>query len=216
MTASSSHCFSALERAAGRALARARAFRFAVLAAGALALMPLAAAAAPEGAEVRDVRIEQTDEGIVLDSNIGIELTPRLEEAVSRGVPLYFIVQYELYRTRWYWWDAVESSGSRTYRLTYNALTRQYRVSSGGLQLSFGTLPEALTSIARIFNWKILDASQASVGNLYEGRLRLRLDVSQLPKPFQISAFNNRDWTIDTDWRRFVFTPAAPVTEIRK
>ena len=34
-----------------------------------------------------------------------ITFSPRLEEAVNRGVPLYFVVEFELARPRWYWFD---------------------------------------------------------------------------------------------------------------
>ena len=207
MTVSSTHCSSALERALGAALQRWRRWRIAALVALALAALPLAGTAAPEGAEVRDVRIEQTDDGIMLESNMSIELTVRLEEAVSRGVPLYFIVEYELYRARWYWWDEKASSGSRTYRLTYNALTRQYRLSSGLLGQTFEGIDEVERFLSRVTSRRIAGRADLTKGTRYEAAVRLRLDVNALPKPIQMNALASREWSLQSEWYRWSFTP---------
>ena len=41
----------------------------------------------------------------------------------------------------------------------------------------------------------------------YDAAVRLRLDVNQLPKPFQVNALASREWQLASDWRRFAFTP---------
>jgi hypothetical protein len=42
---------------------------------------------------------------------------------------------------------------------------------------------------------------------MYQAAVRMRLDVSQLPKPFQITAFGSREWNLSSDWHRFAVTP---------
>lgn len=169
-----------------------------------------------EGAELNELRVLQTDEAVLIDALFAIELNSRLEDTIARGIPLYFVVEVELYRPRWYWFDEKAASRSRSYRVAYNTLTRQYRVSTGGLHVSYTTLEEALASVGRVYNWHIADKTQLATGSQYVGEVRLRLDLSQLPKPFQVDALNSRDWTLASDWKRFSFVPTAPVTEIRR
>ena len=94
--------------------------------------------------EVRDVQLRTTEEGLVLDADFDFELSPRLSDVVANGVPLYFRVDFELTRRRWYWFDESAASKRLQIRLSYHALSRQYRLSTGLLQQSFATLDEAL------------------------------------------------------------------------
>lgn len=198
--------------ASGRGVARqsgpARAFI-----AGLLALL---LSVAPARAEDRIAVVEASlaasansaEPGIVVNAEFEFDLPWSLEDAVNRGVALYFVADFELYRTRWYWFDRRVAAVSLTHRLTYSPLTRQYRVARGALALPFDTLAEALTSIRRIRGWKVLERGAVQPGDDYRAQIRMRLDTSQLPRPFQINALTNRDWTLTSDWRS-VRIPAA-------
>ncbi|WP_374340134.1 DUF4390 domain-containing protein [Methyloversatilis sp.] len=164
---------------------------------------------AATGIAMRDVRLDHGDDGYQLSTDIGITLSPRLEEAVARGVALYFVLEFEISRPRWYWLDEDVVERSQTYRLSYHALTRQYRVSTGALHQSFDTLAEALRLVGRLRSWPVVELSRLKAGESYVASLRLRLDVTQLPKPFQLSAIGNRDWTLESDWQRWGFTAQA-------
>ena len=162
--------------------------------------------------EISHISLEGNDEGYALDADFQIELNPRLEDAIDKGVPLYFEVEFELTRKRWYWFD--DSVGRQLMlRLSYHALTRQYRVSSGALYQSLPTLAEALRVLSRVRSWQVLDPGQVSIGSDYQAALRMRLDVTQLPKPFQVNALTSREWNLASDWRRWPFKIRAPVTE---
>jgi hypothetical protein len=162
------------------------------------------------GIAMRDIRLDHADEGYLLSTDIGVTLSPRLAEAVTRGVALYFVLEFEISRPRWYWLDEDVVERSLTYRLSYHALTQQYRVSTGALHQSFDTLNEALNLIGRLRNWPVVEPNRLKSGASYVASLRLQLDVTQLPKPFQLSAMSNRDWTLESDWQRWGFT-AQPV-----
>ena len=158
------------------------------------------------------------DDGYVLSADFRFELNPRLEEAVAKGVVLHFVADFELARGRWYWFDEKVVSRSQTYRLSYHALTRQYRLSTGGLHQSFATLNEALRVLSRLRNWVVVERGDkgARAGEAYEASLRLRLDINQLPRPFQISALGNRDWSLASDWKNWQITlPALLPVESR-
>jgi hypothetical protein len=163
--------------------------------------------------EIVNPQISATDDGYVLSADLKFELNPRLEEAVTKGVALYFVADFELRRSRWYWLDETLVSRSQTYRLSYHALTRQYRLSTGGLHQSFSTLSEAMQVLTRMRNWTVVDRNDKAIrpGDAVEGALRMRLDITQLPRPFQISALGNKDWSLGTDWKmwRTVIPPAV-------
>jgi hypothetical protein len=161
--------------------------------------------------EISHIALEGNDEGYALDADFEIELNPRLEDAINKGVALYFEVEFELTRKRWYWFD--DSVGRQLMlRLSYHALTRQYRISSGALYQSFSTLPDALRVLSRVRSWQVLERGQVSAGTDYQGGLRMRLDVTQLPKPFQVNALTSREWNLSSEWRRWPFRIKAPVT----
>jgi hypothetical protein len=145
--------------------------------------------------------VEGGEPGVTLDADFDFELPPVLEDAVNRGIALYFVVDFELYRERWYWFDRQVAARSLTYRLSYSPLTRQYRLARGAFALPFDTLGEALTTLRRVRGWKVLERGTLSPGDDYRAQVRMRLDTSQLPRPFQINAFTNRDWTLASDWR---------------
>jgi len=96
---------------------------------------------------------------------------------------------------------------TQTHRLSYHALTRQYRVLLNGVPQAFGTLADALDAMSRLRGWRVMPRDRVRGGTPYEGWVRLRLDTAQLPKPFQISALTNRDWNPQSEWKRFPFTP---------
>ncbi len=172
----------------------------------------LTAAGAAE-IEVRDPQLSFADDGqILLDADFSFDFNARLEEAVGKGLALYFVAEFELSRPRWYWIDDKVVKTSRTWRLTYHALTRQYRLSTGGLSQSFTNLDGALRMLSHLRNWPVFERDQLKAGDAFDAALRLRLDLSQLPKPFQIEALSNKDWILASDWKRWVFTvPAQPV-----
>ena len=153
--------------------------------------------------EVRDARLHAVEDGLVLDGDFSFELTPRLAEVVSNGVPLYFRVDFELTRRRWYWFDETTATRRLQLRLSYHALSRQYRLSTGLLQQSFATLDEALNVLKRIRNWLVVDRTVSFSDADYEAAVRMRLDTTLLPKPFQLSALTSRELQLESPWKRF-------------
>jgi hypothetical protein len=168
----------------------------------ALAFLPALAWAAE--IDIANPQLQAGDDGYVLAADFRFELNPRLEEAVAKGVVLYFVADFELTKARWYWLDEKLVSRSQIYRLSYNALTRQYRLSVGsGLHQSFASLSDALQVLSRLRNWVVVERGEKGVraGDTYDAALRLRLDVTQLPRPFQITALGNKDWSLASDWK---------------
>ena len=172
-----------------------------------LSLILLAMLAAPparaETIDVLQASLRATDEGLVLDADFAFELTPRLSDIVANGVPLYFRVDFELTRPRWYWFDETTATRRLQLRLSYHALSRQYRLSTGLLHQNFATLEEALNVLKRIRNWLVVDRTVSLSGGDYEAAVRMRHDTTLLPKPFQLSALTGRELHLESAWARF-------------
>src|SRR5438552_2671755 len=152
----------------------------------------------------------QIDEGeAVLSADFDLALTPTLEEALQKGIPLYFVIEFDLTRSRWYWLDEKVAEWSITYRVSYSPLTRQYRVASGPLGQTFESLDDVERFISRVSSRPVARADMLTKGARYEAALRIRLDVTQLPKPFQVNALALREWQLASDWQRWSFTPLA-------
>lgn len=176
-----------------------------------LALLSSLAAADPAFADtiaVQRASLQADGSGWSIDARFDFDLNSSLEDAVNKGVPVYFTTDFNLSRPRWYWFDEEPVNVSQSIRLSFQPLTREYRVSTGGLQLGFSSLNEALDVIKHVTSWHVIDRNQVRAGETYNASVRMQLDIALMPKPFQIDAVNNRDWSLASDWKRFTFTAA--------
>jgi hypothetical protein len=157
---------------------------------------------------VHNPQLTATEDGYSLSADFDIDFNTRLEEAVNKGVVLYFAADFELSQSRWYWFDEQIVRRSKTFQLSYHALTRQYRLSTGALHQSYPTLDDALRVLSHLRNWQLLEKDAVKVEQRYTAGVRMRLDLTQMAKTFQVSALANRDWNLSSDWLRWIFVPA--------
>ncbi|MCX7262851.1 MAG: DUF4390 domain-containing protein [Burkholderiales bacterium] len=159
--------------------------------------------------EVSELRLERSEGALLLQSTLRLDLSHAVEEALQKGMPLYFVTEAELVRDRWYWYDKKINTIARHYRLAYQPLTRMWRLNvsrepigavglASSLSQTFETLPEALAAIRRTVNWKLTDVSELGSDNKYTLIFKFRLDVSQLPRPFQMMAGSQSEWNLST------------------
>lgn len=155
----------------------------------------------PAGAgSIEPVRAALTlgDNDVTLAAEFTVNLGTRLEEVISRSVPLHFKLEFTLSQPRWYWTDEQLVQHTTLYRLTYNPLMRQYRLSKeSGLHQNFATLSDALRSLSRVGALPVATLSSIKPKETYACAIRLSLDRSLLPKPLQIDALTDRDWQVD-------------------
>lgn len=153
---------------------------------------------------LNEVAFAQAEDGYELSLKAEFELAQHLEQMLDRGVTLSFRVEFELSRSRWYWFDERVARRTINLRLSYQELTRQYRVASGDFQQSFSTLRQALKHLSTVRRWHIAESRALTPGVAYDARLRFYLDTAQLPKPLQLSAFANSEWHLASEtlnWR---------------
>ena len=186
----------------------------------------LAGGAGPaSAAEISQLRVERGEDGIHLSASVNFELPAGVEDALLKGVPMFFVVEADIFRDRWYWTDARVASTARTIRLAYQPLTRRWRVniatglisSSAGLRATlnqnYDTLIEAMGVIQRLSRWKIAENADVNPDTGYRLEFNFRLDLSQLPRPFQIGVAGQSDWNISAQAReRLKLEQAAPLT----
>ena len=172
---------------------------------GVLLSLAVPVLAQPAGAEITQFQVERSDEGIVLSAAVHFELSQVIEEALQKGIPMFFVYEAVLYRDRWYWYDREIARATRHMRLSYQPLTRRWRLtisptvignSGVALSQSFDSQEEALAAVQRVSRWKIADAGDVSPEEPHNIAFRFRLDLSQLPRPFQIGAVGQADWSI--------------------
>lgn len=180
---------------------------------GAWLCLLLAAPALAAPTQITQLRVERADDGVHLSAVVRFELPAAVEEALLKGVAIFFVIEADIYRDRWYWTDPHVSSAVRTLRLAYQPLTGHWRVnmvpgliaSSSGLRATlnqnYDTLAEALSAIQRTARWKIAEAGDLDPAAAYTLDLNFKLDLSQLPRPFQIGIAGQRDWTIAAQYK---------------
>ncbi len=149
-------------------------------------VMGVVSAARADGIHLTDLRTERTDEGLLLSFSARFELTKPVEEALLKGLPVYFQAEVNVMRSRWYWRDARAARGVRSWRLVWQPLTRQYRVTTEGLHQNFDSLPEALAFMRGVSGWRIAEPRDIDEDGKYYLEFSYKLDTSQLPRPMQI------------------------------
>lgn len=159
-----------------------------------------------DGISVTRAEMRAADEGYYLSVDFGIAPNFVIEQALTRGVTLYFVTEFTLNRPRWYWFDEAIVQTEQVTKLSYNPLTRQYRLSRGSLYQNFSKLEDAIRMLGHQTTAPV-SASVFKKGANLVASVRLRLDVTQLPKPLQVSALTGKDWNLDSDWYRWFVNP---------
>lgn len=169
--------------------------------------VPVLAHAQAVPAEITQLRLERSDEGVFLSAQINFELSPEVQDALLKGIPVYFVAEAQLLRDRWYWYDKKLAVVVRHMRLTYHPLTRRWRLSvmqgasashnpGVALNQNFESLHEAILALSRLSRWKIAESSDIDPDVRHNVEFSFRLDLSELPRPFQIGVLGQAQWTI--------------------
>lgn len=207
-------------------------------------LLALSWPAKSDGILVNSAELVVVDEALVLKAKLEIGLSPTLEEALNKGVPLNFVTEFELKKPRWYWLDEVVIKVQQHIRLSYHALTRQFQLTSNGQYQNFSSLNAALNELGDLQEWRVAEKVPGAERPLaaskplavdkalvdgkpladnktplleksplvkkreaYLAGLRMKLDLTQLPKPLQVNALASKDWNLDSEWHRWNVIP---------
>lgn len=160
-----------------------------------------------DAGEAQGLRIERAEDGLYLGASFDFTLPDLAEDALHKGIPMFFVMEAQVRRDRWYWSDRVVAEATRYLRLSYQPLTRRWRLAQSAapfaatglgvsLDQSFDDLPEVLAALERIARWKIAEEGVIDEGQSYLVNFQFRLDMSQLPRPLQIGAVGGSSWNI--------------------
>lgn len=195
-----------------------------ILAISALIMLSPSVAMA-DGIVVRKAEIRMAEDGYQLAANFDIKLNPIVEEALTHGITINFLSEFSLTRSRWYWLNEVANKTEQTTKLSYSALTRQYRIKRGTLFQNFARLDDALQALGnQSSNTISADLINKNSGYLislltsnsnYTAYTRMRLDVSQLPKPLQVNALTSDEWKMDSEGYSWKLAPEE-IAQARK
>ncbi|SFE16393.1 DUF4390 domain-containing protein [Acidovorax konjaci] len=163
--------------------------------------------AAQTGGDISDLRLEASDSGLYLSASLRFDLPDQAEDALFKGISVYFIAEADVLKERWYWSDKSVARAVRYLRLSYQPLTRRWRLNQSAVPFSpnglgvvlgqsYDELEDALASMQRIARWKIAEADDIDRQAAHVVHLRFRLDMSQLPRPFQIGAMGRSGWDL--------------------
>lgn len=157
--------------------------------------------------EVGELRLERADDGLYLSTTMQFALPELAEDALFKGIPMFFVAEAQVLRSRWYWSDRLVAETTRYMRLSYQPLTRRWRlnmsstpITNSGLGVvlgqNFEEYADAISAIQRISRWKIAEADAIDEDATQTVHFRFRLDMSQLPRPFQIGAVGRSGWNL--------------------
>ena len=159
---------------------------------------------------ISSLQVERSDGAVFLNAQLTFDLPAPVEDVLLKGIPLFFVAEAEVRRDRWFWYDKKLAIATRQIRLAYQPLTRRWRLNvssgsggsggglGGGLPQYFDTLAEAMSKVQRINRWRIVELAELDPDVLHTVELSFKLDISQLPRPFQIGLIGQSDWNILT------------------
>jgi hypothetical protein len=93
--------------------------------------------------EVSQLRLERSEGALLLQSTLRLDLSSTIEDALQKGMPIYFVTEVDLSRDRWYWYDKKIGLIARHYRLAYQPLTRMWRLNVSRDPIGAGAWPIA-------------------------------------------------------------------------
>lgn len=148
--------------------------------------------------QIKSAELQPLDEHYSLNTDVEFVFDNEIEEAINKGVPLNFLVEFQIVSPRKYWFDDEIVTTSQNVTLSYHALSRQYLVNRGKHQKSFETLSEAKQELAELSDWKVLEKALLEKNEVYNAALLIRLDQTKLPKAIQVDAIASEKWNLSS------------------
>ena len=156
---------------------------------------------------LQGLKLERQDGALSLSAEWQFDMPNALEDALSKGITLYFVTEVEVRQERWYFYNQRVAHAERHVRLFYQPLTRRWRVNiapqpfaASGLGMNIGqsyeTAEDAFNAVRRITPWRIANLSDINLDGKPTVTINFKLDLTQLPRPLQISAAGHSDWNI--------------------
>jgi len=161
--------------------------------------------------------VQSTLDNRVLHVNARFELpvNPRIEEALSKGIPIDVVIDVGMAKNRWWWWNRVITDRILRRRIQFHALSRQYLVSGlleNDASESFGSLGQALVYAGTLDKYRIVITAKKEIeaDARYLLVLRARLDIEALPMLMRPLAYATPSWRRSTGWTEWPIERVQP------
>lgn len=167
-----------------------------------------------EGIQIKSVSLAATEKGYAISMDSEITLNETLEQALEKGIVLYFVTKFGLFDARWYKLNDEVARSKFVVSLRYYALTRQYHLNHPVFSQSYYSLKEALQALGQISDYPLTVKSELNQDADYVASLRIWLDLTRMPKPFQVETLGSSQWNLNSgklEWHMKLPTPGEPV-----
>ena len=179
-----------------------------------LSLLLPAGAIQAAGIQIKSVNLTAAGNGYEINIDSEIMLNDTLEQALEKGIVLYFVTKFSLFDARWYKLNDEVARSKFVVGLRYYALTRQYHLNHPVFSQSYYSLQEALQALGRIRDLPLTVKSEVKPDADYVASVRVWLDLTRMPKPFQVETIGSSQWDLSSDkleWHMKLPTPGEPV-----
>jgi hypothetical protein len=167
----------------------------------ALLLTLAALPAAHADFKVADLNVRVVEGTLLLNGTLELELTRKVEEAVSKGIELPVLIDVRLSRKRAFLWDRRVDSWLLRRSLRYHALSGQYLVGAGDNFDSFTLPADALRHLGTLSDVRLpLTDAAAHAGYELVVNLRVHIDIESLPAPLRPVAYTTLSWHLNSGW----------------
>ena len=158
---------------------------------------------------IKEADLQLVDDFYLLNAEISIDFDAEIEEAINKGVPLHFLIEFQVVSPRKYWFDDEIITTTNRVVLSYHALTKQYLVNRETHQKSFETLDEAVDELLQLTDLKVFEKVLIEKDANYKAALLMRLDQTKLPKAIQVDAIASEKWNITSQKYEWPLKPPA-------
>jgi len=155
---------------------------------------------------IKTAEINSQFEAYFLNADFDLSFNDDLDEAIKKGIPINFIIEFELKKPRKYWFDEEVTKKTKEILLTYHALSKQFTLTESENRLiAFDNLTQAKNELKKIKNWRIFDKSQIDDTEKYSAYLQVKLDQTKLPKQLQADITSNQEWQLASKQFQWTF-----------
>lgn len=153
---------------------------------------------------VTNVEPRLAAETLALSGMLDLGLSAKVEEALSKGIPMDVIIDISLYRERSVVWDTRIQTWVLRRRISYHALSRQYllmghRPDAAAVE-SFVSLQSALTTMGALDELSFPLNRELDSDSNYYVEVRASLDIESLPAPLRPMAYTSLAWHLSSGW----------------
>ncbi len=155
---------------------------------------------------IKTAEINSQFEAYFLNADFDLSFNDDLDEAIKKGIPVNFIIEFELKKPRKYWFEEEVTKKTKEILLTYHALSKQFTLTESENRLiAFDNLTQAKNELKKIKNWRIFDKSQIDDTEKYLAYLQVKLDQTKLPKQLQADITSNQEWQLASKQFQWTF-----------